>query len=237
MTQVVITHKTYGTKPLHTISTWESDTYQYSNGIHLFIKKKHMHDQTFEKISFLEKFPEHYLSSVEHVQQTKTQKLWYMSITHEWDFDEKIFDDSIKVLQWLAFTMKFSFKRNPPPNFFDYNIPPVEVIIDKKSRIISLPQPEYITAEKVLHGRRVAQAKSQWKKLPQVDFTTKKSNKVIQITHIWPYDWLPETIKKIEAHAKKENIDLSGTPTYVYLNDLRRTKPDALETIIRIIVK
>ncbi len=198
---------------------------------------KHVHDQTFEKLSFLDKYPKHYDSTAEEVQQSKTHKMWYMSITHEGEFDDKVFNDSLKVLQWLAFTMKFSFKRNPPPNFFDYNMPPLEVIISKDDWIISLPQPEYITAERVLHGRRVAQAKSQEKKLPQVDFTTKKSNKVLQITHIWAYEWLPETIKKIRAQAKKDNIELDWTPTYVYLNDMRRTKPDSLETIVRIRIK
>lgn len=196
-----------------------------------------MHEQTFEKISFLEKFPENYESTSEKVTETTTQQMWYMSITHEWDFDEKVFNDSIKVLQWLAFTMKFSFKRNPPPNFYDYNIPPVEVHISDKERIISLPQPEYITAEKVLHGWRVAQAKSQWKKLPQVDFTTKKSLKVIQKKHVWSYDTMSATEKEIRAYAKKEKIELDWTPTYVYLNDVRRTKQDALETIIRIVLK
>lgn len=49
--------------------------------------------------------------------------------------------------------------------------------------IASIPVPKFITEDKLVHIRRVAQAKSE-EKLPVVKYTKSKSKQVIQILHI-----------------------------------------------------
>lgn len=196
-----------------------------------------MTEQTFEKINFLEKYPEHYLSSHDEITTTKTMSFYTISTHTSEPFTQKHFAELSQVLQWLAFMMKFSYKRNPPENFYDFDIPPIEMSEhDDGSWTVALPQPQYVTAEKVLLSRRTAQAKAKWEKLPQVSFDQQQVKQVIQIRHTGAYEWLEAVHKKLLTYANDNKISLvdPSSPTYIYLNDLRRTKPDALETIVRL---
>ena len=86
--------------------------------------------------------------------------------------------------------MKFRLKNDPPQGFFDYNMPPAEVVWknldakqeDRKWKIM-LPVPNYITDDRVVNTWRVAQAKTD-EKMPHVKFVTSKPKTVIQILYI-----------------------------------------------------
>jgi len=203
-----------------------------------------MHDKTFEKISFKEKYPEHYAAEESKVTETITHDFNYMTIAGtEHPQDSKRFNSAVQLLEWLSFTMKFRLKNDPPQGFFDYNMPPTETVrknMDKKKedrkRKIFLPLPSYIEEARVVNTRRVAQAKTD-EKLPQMRFQKWKKRKVIQILHIWAYGSGKRKVNKLNAYAKKHNLEIKWDYQEVYLNDMRRTKPDNLETIIRFDVK
>jgi hypothetical protein len=55
--------------------------------------------------------------------------------------------------------------------------------------------------------------------------------------HIWAYHTSKRTVNKLHSYAKKNGLEIKGEYQEMYLNDLRRTKPEKLETIIRYEVK
>ncbi len=203
-----------------------------------------MFDQNFEKFDFKEKYPTHYLTQDNNVVETTTQGFNYISIS--WvghPEDGKIFNKAIQLLEGLIFTIKFKLKWNPPDGFFDFSMPPTEsswqnIEGDRKDRKrkVSLPVPDFMTKEKVTNTRRIAQAKSA-EKLSQVKYSTSKEKKVIQVLHIWAYQTSKRTINKLHSYCKKNKLEIKSDYQELYLNDMRRTKPEKLETIIRYEVK
>lgn len=204
-----------------------------------------MHTHTFEKINFRDKYDQHYLAEEWKVTETTTHDFNYMTVIGKGHpEDSKLFNQTVQLLEWLSFTMKFRLKNDPPQGFFDYNMPAAEVERknmdnknrDQRKRKIHLPIPAYIAQDRVINTRRVAQAKTE-DKLPQVKFLKWKKRQVIQILHVWAYGSGKKAVNKLHAYAKKNNLEIKWEYRELYLNDMRRTKPDNLETIIRYDVK
>lgn len=198
----------------------------------------------FEKINFKEKYPEYYTNETVEVTPVTTYELNYLTIKGVGHPDEnKKFHKAIQLLEGLIFAIKFKLKNNPPAGFFDFWMPPSEVLWsniqgDKKDRDreVMLPVPKFITEEKITMAWRIAQAKSE-EKLPHVNFRKGKKKKVIQILHIGPYDEKKKKIEFLKKYASKNKLELKGNYQEVFLNDARRTKPEKLETILRYEVK
>lgn len=203
-----------------------------------------MIDPIFEKINFREKYADHYAAVEGEVTATVTHDFNYMTISGEWHPEwSKVFNNAVQLLEWLSFTMKFRLKNDPPQGFFDYNMPPAETVwknMDKKpelrKRKVSLPIPNYISEDRVVNTWRIAQAKTE-EKLPQVKFTKWKKKDTIQILQVWAYGKSKRTVNKLHSYAKKNNLEIKSEYQEIYLNDMRRTKPENLETIIRYDVK
>lgn len=203
-----------------------------------------MHEYTFEKLNFKEKYASHYDATQAWVVEVKTHPFNYLSISWKGHPEtSKEFNKAIQLLEGLVFTIKFKLKGNPPEGFFDFDMPPSESErkdVDGKKEDwkwkVSIPVPNFITEEKVVHTRRVAQAKSE-EKLSQVKFFKGKEKHVIQILLIWAYHTSKRSINKLHSYAKKNWLEIKGNYQELYLNDMRRTKPDKLETIIRLEVK
>lgn len=203
-----------------------------------------MFDQVFEKHNFREKYPHHYLANEKEVTTTTLHDFNYISIAWKWHPEKiKWFNKAIQLLEGLIFTIKFRLKGNPPEGFFDFNMPPCETTwknLDAKpeewKRNVSLPVPKFITEDRLVHTRRVAQAKSE-EKLAQVKYSKGKERHMIQILNVWAYNTSKRPINKLRSYAKKNWLVIKWDLQEVYLNDLRRTKPEKLETIIRFEVK
>ena len=60
-----------------------------------------------------------------------------------------------------------------------------------------------------------------------------KERRCSQILHIGPYSAEGPTITRLHEHIKAEGSVLKGKHREIYLNDMRRTAPEKLRTIIR----
>jgi len=197
-----------------------------------------------KQFDWIEEYPHQYIFD-ETPQILKTTKNVCICISGIWHTDiTKEFTDAIQALSWIAFALKFKMKRKNPDGYYDYTMPPAESFrtnIDKpkeeRNRKAVLRQPDFIWADDVLKMRRIAHAKSKDTKLPQIDFETLNSQKVIQIGHFGPYTEMNDTIAKIHKFAKEKKLTLVWPHHEIYLNDLRRTKPAELKTIVRYVVK
>lgn len=203
-----------------------------------------MRNHTFEKLNFRSKFENHYLTNENNVVETKTHDFNYISISWKWHpEDSKLFNKSIQLLEWMIFTIKFKLKSDPPEGFFDFFMPPSEATRknldgkrDEWKRKVSLPVPKFVSEERVTRTRRIAQAKTD-EKLAQVKYNKGREKNVIQVLHVGWYNSSKRTVNKLHSYAKKHWLEIKWDYQEMYLNDLRRTQPDKLETIIRYEVK
>ena len=195
---------------------------------------------TPEKHNRLTEFPEHYKRSETPYITTIASQSW-MSVSGVGHPNvSESFASAKKALSWIAFALKFKMKRKNPSWFFAYDMPPTEsqrwdlhLPREERSRKVILLQPNFIGPDDVLKMRRIAHAKSKDTKLPLIEFEEIPKKKVIQIGHLGPYAEMDESISLLEKFAKENGLTIVWNHHEIYLNDLRRTKSQELQTIIR----
>jgi len=192
----------------------------------------------------MEEYPEQYACE-ETPKIIQSNKHVWISISGVCHLDiNNEFKDALQALSGIAFALKFKMKRKNPEGYFDYTMPPSEsewTNLDKpkeeRKRKAIVKQPDFVTSEDVLRIRRIAHAKSKNTKIPQIDFEVLPSVKTVIVGHLWPYNQMEETIKKIKAFVKEQWLTIIWPHHEIYLNDLRRTKPDELKTVVKYAVK
>lgn len=197
------------------------------------------------KVNFITKFPDLYDTSSQDVSEVSVPKFNYLVCTGKGDPAEKdIFWEAAKTLNGIAFSLKFGLKRNPPPDFYDYMMPPTEAIWLSKGkskknrkRQVLLMQPNFISKEMVKRAYEIAKAKNPESGIPRITMKSRKKEHAIQVTHIGPYSKLAGPIRRLRTYAKKHDLEIVGERHEIYLNDPRRTPDEKLTTIIRYRVK
>jgi hypothetical protein len=71
--------------------------------------------QFMEKVDFIEKYPELYTAEEKKFAVVNVPQLQYLSVTGKGHSSvSEDFDEAMKMIYGIAFTLKFSLKRNPP---------------------------------------------------------------------------------------------------------------------------
>ena len=94
-------------------------------------------------------------------------------------------------------------------------------------------QPDIVTQEIVNESIKEVSEKKDLPALPKVRFENATDGLAAQILHIGPYSEEEPTIEKWHAFIKENDYKLTGKHREIYLNDMRRTAPERLKTIIR----
>lgn len=104
---------------------------------------------------------------------------------------------------------------------------------DAHTRRVLLLQPISISPAFLKEALSIAASKHPESPLPSISCETIGGHEAVQIMHLGPYKNIAESSNKIHAYAKANNLVLRTDRHEVYLNDPRKTRPDALQTIIR----
>lgn len=157
---------------------------------------------------------------------------------------------SIGLLYGVAYTIKMSkMGTHKIDGYFDYVVPPLEGFwwqdgrqgIDythkEEFQWLSLIRlPEFITKKEFDWAVREATTKKETD-FSKVEFLTYEEGLCVQCMHIGPYDDEPETIRNMERFAEEQGyeLDLSDNRYHheIYLNDVRKCKPENSKTVIR----
>lgn len=153
------------------------------------------------------------------------------------------FKDAVSALYPLAYAVKFSVKKTQG---IDYAVMPLEGLwwvedmtkfsITKKSDwdwTMMILQPEFVTAA-MIDGLRPEVAKKKGTALiSQVRFERYDEGACVQIMHIGSYAAEGANIERIHAYAQMHGYERSGKHHEIYLNNMDRTAPEKLKTIIR----
>ena len=156
----------------------------------------------------------------------------------------KDFQDAIETLYPVAYTLKFTCKKGPLQK--DYGVMPLEGLWwmddmseftmenkDKWNWTLMILQPDFIDKKMVDVAIEAVAKKKAPAALRKMRFESMKEGKCAQILHIGPYDQEPPNIIKLHDFIRENGYKLHGKHREIYLNDMRRTAPDKLKTIIR----
>jgi len=158
--------------------------------------------------------------------------------------DSDLFQETIQTLYSVAFTIKFSLKKQKSGN--EYVVPPLEGLwwtagesvfdINNKDNwawTMMIMQPDFITKDVFQAGIEEIRKKKNPSLLDKVTFEKYHEGLSVQLMHIGPYSEEPANIKKMHDFAAEFGFTLHGKHHEIYVGDPRRTAPDRLKTVLR----
>ena len=155
------------------------------------------------------------------------------------------FQEAMGTLYALAYTVKFTLKKQNPAKDFKVMMPGglwwnhADGTFKLKRRedwcwTLFLVLPDFVSAKAIAAARDEIRAKK--KPVPGLDkvrLERFREGKSVQIMHIGPYADEPATIAKMHRLAADLGLKLRGKHHEIYFGDPRRTKPEKLKTILR----
>ncbi len=155
-----------------------------------------------------------------------------------------LFQDAVEALFSLSYTVKFMFKKSDQQ--INYSVMPLEGLWwtddpgnfsmkDKKAWkwTLMIMQPEFVTPADVDKARAELALRKQLTKLNDLRLEAMTEGLCAQTLHIGPFNTEPPTIQKLHESIEEHGYKLRGKHREIYLNDMRRTAPEKLKTIIR----
>jgi hypothetical protein len=176
----------------------------------------------------------------------------FFSILGQGDHNDKPFQENIRVLYSLSYSIKMSPKNNfAPKDYFDYTVYPLEGIwdlneeakksnpktLDKSQLVINLMirQPDFVNPDFALEAIEKTKKKKYHPLHEKVKFERLEDNNCIQMMHIGSYDSEPVSFKQMEDFCiQNEYKRESKQHREIYLNDFRKVSPDKLKTVLRL---
>jgi len=198
-----------------------------------------------EKIDFKKKYPALYNLKNNTMSIVEVPEFSYLMVDGTGDPNNSTeFQQAIEALFSLSYTIKFMVKNGPLG--IDYGVMPLEgqwymdnmkeFSMERKSDwkwTIMIMQPDFITKEIVSEGLKLVKSR---KNLPSIDavlFKKQSDGLCAHTLYTGPYSEETETIIKLHQYITHNGYKLTGKHREIYLNDMRRTAPAKLKTIIR----
>lgn len=147
------------------------------------------------------------------------------------------FQQAAQLLYPLAYTLKWMVRLGSD---IDFHVMPMEVLwnVNREKKEFSftmmLMQPEYITAELVAEARVKVQSKVDADQLAKVRFEPHIEGPCVQYLHIGAYEGMDASGKMMEAYAEQRGYVIPFHSSHdIYLNDVRKTRPENLQSVMR----
>jgi hypothetical protein len=180
-------------------------------------------------------------------------KMKYFSISGKGNPNSEAFQEKIGVLYALAYAVRMMPKSGvTPEGFQEYTVYPLEGIwdlsekgrqsdvLDKDQLVykIMIRQPDFVTAEIAAAAMEKARKKVPPDLLDQAAFEEMEDGFCVQMMHIGPFDSEPASFAKMDRYLTENGLArTSKIHKEIYLSDFRKTKPEALKTVLRYFVK
>lgn len=176
----------------------------------------------------------------------------FVTISGEGNPNSAHFADYIAALYSLSYAIKMTLKKadNPPQNYVDYTVYPLEGVwdisdeakknfsgaINKDDLVFTLMirQPDFVDQAFFEEMLALTKKKKPQKLLEQLQFEKITEGKCIQMLHIGSYDSESESFSLMEAFAEKEGLKrVSKIHREIYLSDFRKVAEEKLKTVLR----
>jgi hypothetical protein len=167
------------------------------------------------------------------------------------------YQTAVELLYGLSYAIKMSPKSGvAPEGYVDYVVPPLEGMWwmkdeqdmdftqkDKYYWTSMIRQPDFVTQEVLARACEVVLKKKPSADLRKARLVVFTEGLCVQCMHIGPYGDEPRTVAKIEEYVKEAGLTEDiGTRLpdgmirrhhEIYLSDPRKSKPEAMKTILR----
>lgn len=169
----------------------------------------------------------------------------YIMIDGKGDPNQEDFSERVGVLYALAYAIKMKYKKAPLDEVYtDFTVFPLEGLWkqEKEGRLVKselsysimIGQPDFITRE--LFEKTLAEVKVK-KPNPLYDaicFERLEEGYSLAMLHVGFFDTENETFVEMERFCQQHNLKrISKVHREIYLNNLHRTDPSKLKTILR----
>ncbi|SHM96831.1 GyrI-like domain-containing protein [Mucilaginibacter sp. OK098] len=198
-----------------------------------------------KKIDFKKELQDLYKVSASKIEVVTAPQLNYLMIDGCGDPNSsQLFQNAVEALFSLSYTIKFMLKKGIQQ--IDYGVMPLEGLwfsdninnfsMENKAAwkwTLMIMQPKFVTASIVSMAVEQASKKKDMPMLNDISFGTMDEGLCAQVLHSGPYNNEPATIARLHAFIKDNDYSFNGNHREIYLNDMRRTAPEKLRTIIR----
>lgn len=201
------------------------------------MKTKNYEIKNYEIINYREHMKDLYSAGTKEPKIIKIPTINYLMFNGTGTPAEPDFQNAATSVYTIAYILKFmvrdSFK-------IDYKVMPMEVkwVLDRINKIfhwtMMIMQPAFINTE--LYNKAIAAAKDKKKAVlfERIRFEAYHEGKTIQMLHKGPYEQMNHTLKIMKEFATKNGLNCDNDTHDIYFNDVRKTKPENLRTIMRV---
>jgi hypothetical protein len=141
----------------------------------------------------------------------------------------------------LAYTLKWMVRLESE---VDFHVMPMEVQwrVNREAKefnwTMMLMQPNHVTAEMVEEARQKVLEKVEPSLLEQVRFESVTEGMCVQFLHIGVYEGMDAAMEKMIAAAEAQGYEIPMRNAHdIYLNDVRKTKPENLKAVMRLAIR
>lgn len=155
------------------------------------------------------------------------------------------FTEEVSALYALAYAIKMDYKKSHTnQEIQDFTVYPLEGIWQQKEQgelvkeeliyTIMIAQPSFISKEMVEEALEKVKVKKPNSHYEKIRFETVKEGKCLTMLHLGSFDSELLSFAKMDAFCKENSLN-RRFPFHreIYLNNLNRTSPDKLKTILR----
>ena len=155
------------------------------------------------------------------------------------------FAEEVSALYALAYAIKMDYKKSHTnQEIQDFTVYPLEGIWQQKEQgelvkeeliyTIMIAQPSFISKEMVEEALEKVKEKKPNPHYEKIRFETIKEGKCLTMLHFGSFDSEPLSFAKMDAFCKENSLNRRSLfHREIYLNNLNRTSPDKLKTILR----
>ena len=155
------------------------------------------------------------------------------------------FSERVGALYSLAYAIKMNYKKTAAEQeFTDFTVYPLEglwqqeqageLIKEELIYTIMIGQPDFITEEMVKKALEQVRVKKPNPLYDEIRFEEMTEGSCVAMLHLGPFDQEPQSFAKMDAFCQNHQLTrISNTHREIYLNNLNRTDPRKLKTILR----
>ena len=155
------------------------------------------------------------------------------------------FSERVGALYSLAYAIKMNYKKTAAEQeFTDFTVYPLEglwqqeqageLIKEELIYTIMIGQPDFITGEMVKKALEQVRVKKPNPLYDEIRFEEMTEGECVAMLHLGRFDEEPHSFAKMDAFCQNHQLTrISHTHREIYLNNLNRTDPSKLKTILR----
>lgn len=202
------------------------------------ISKERVPDWNMNKVDYKEQFKQLYNAPAKAPVLVEVPKMNFIKVDGRGTPLDEEFQQGAQALYPVAYTLKFMIRETMG---IDYGVLPMEVIWSVNREVkgdfswtMMLMQPELVTEALYEDALAAVIKKQNPSMIDKVKFESLSEGTCVQMLHKGAYDRMNDTLEIMLSFVKKQGYSSHRETHDIYLNDVRKTKPENLKTIMRL---